>query len=212
MLSQRPPDLVTLPRRAAFELGDTHDRPHPGTPRRATTAVTRSEPDLFPTALRHHKAGRLDQAEGLYNRILAHDPAHADSLHLLGVIACQRERYPTAINLSRRAIALHDNVVTYHTNLAIALHKQGEIDAAITHYERALALGPDDAGLHDTLDGVLYAHARLTESVAHDRHTSALQTDNARALQFGVGAARPARPRRSGGGIPMRRRAYAGCP
>lgn len=186
ILSRRPPDLVTLPRRGAFALGDTHDRPHPGTPRRDTIAVTRPEPDLFATALRHHQAGRLDQAEGLYNRILAEDPRHAESLHLLGVVACQRGQHDTAIDLIRRAIALRGDVATYHANLAIALRDHGEIDAAIAQYQCALALIPDDAELHDALGGMLHAQGRLTEALMHYRQASALRPDDAR-LHYNLG-------------------------
>ena len=35
-------------------------------------------------AVRHHQAGRLIDAEQLYRQILAINPRHADSLHLLG--------------------------------------------------------------------------------------------------------------------------------
>ena len=42
-------------------------------------------------ALRHHQAGNLPQAEQLYRQILQADPSHAESCHLLGMLALQLE-------------------------------------------------------------------------------------------------------------------------
>jgi len=41
-------------------------------------------------AVQLHLAGRLDEAETIYRRILLSEPAQTDALHLLGVIAYQR--------------------------------------------------------------------------------------------------------------------------
>ena len=45
----------------------------------------------FELAVRHHQAGRLREAEGIYRQVLRHQPGHADALHLLGVpgLFCQ---------------------------------------------------------------------------------------------------------------------------
>ena len=40
-------------------------------------------------AVQHHTAGRLPQAESIYNQILQSDPDQPVALHLLGVIAHQ---------------------------------------------------------------------------------------------------------------------------
>ena len=59
---------------------------------------------LLQQALHHHQAGRLDAAAALYQKILAVEPAHADSLNLLGVIATQTGEPTRAVELLRRAI------------------------------------------------------------------------------------------------------------
>ena len=48
--------------------------------------MTDNATTAFSAALAHHEAGRLDQAQALYRDILADDPDHAESLHLLGLI------------------------------------------------------------------------------------------------------------------------------
>src|SRR5215831_14019552 len=45
---------------------------------------------LITEGLAHHRAGRLAEAERIYNQILAARPDHFDSRHLLGVIFLQR--------------------------------------------------------------------------------------------------------------------------
>ena len=48
-------------------------------------------------ALRHHHAGEFRAAETCYREILALDPNHLDSLHLLGVLSHQLGRHREAI-------------------------------------------------------------------------------------------------------------------
>ena len=62
------------------------------------------------TALGHHQAGRLAEAEAIYRQVLAQFPDHADALHLLGVLACQAGRPDAAIELIGRAIAINPAV------------------------------------------------------------------------------------------------------
>ena len=65
-----------------------------------------------------HRAGRLAEAERLYRQILAINPRHADSLHLLGVIAHQRGRSDLAVDLIGKAIALNDRSANFHSTSA----------------------------------------------------------------------------------------------
>lgn len=41
-------------------------------------------------AIRHHSAGRLQKARTLYREILKSDPAHSDTLHMLGLLTHQQ--------------------------------------------------------------------------------------------------------------------------
>ena len=59
---------------------------------------------MLDEAVAHHRGGRLAQAEQLYQKILQESPTHADSLHLLGLIAYQRSEYSTARALIDKAI------------------------------------------------------------------------------------------------------------
>ena len=57
-------------------------------------------------AVQHHNAGRLPQAERIYQQILQIDPNQPVALHLLGVIAHQVGKNDTAVDLIARALAL----------------------------------------------------------------------------------------------------------
>src|SRR5665811_1873097 len=62
-------------------------------------AVDTSIAKAIQTALKHHQAGRLPQAEAIYRQILQAAPNHPDALHLLGVLAHQTENDGMAVEL-----------------------------------------------------------------------------------------------------------------
>ena len=102
-------------------------------------------------ALVQHRAGRFSQAEQIYRQILAVDCNHADSLHLLGMIAFQAGNPTAAVRMIRQAIAINKTQAAYHSNLGTVLQSQGRLDEAATCYERALALQPDSPEIHTNL-------------------------------------------------------------
>src|SRR5438874_7659636 len=97
---------------------------------------------LFDAALRLHQQGRLAEAEGLYRRVLAVEPRHGDSLHLLGVTAMQMGRPEVALELIGQAIAVQPSAAGFHNNIAEAARMLGRLDEAIRHLERAIQLEP----------------------------------------------------------------------
>jgi tetratricopeptide (TPR) repeat protein len=96
----------------------------------------------FAEAVRHHQDGRLAEAEALYRSVLAAHPRHADSLHLLGVLAHQAGRHAAAVALIDAAIAIDAEAPVYFCNLGNALQAAGRLDDAIAAYRNALALQP----------------------------------------------------------------------
>lgn len=59
---------------------------------------------VFSTALFHHRAGNLQQAETYCYRALRKESGHAESLHLLGMIASESGNQQLAASLIGRAI------------------------------------------------------------------------------------------------------------
>jgi tetratricopeptide (TPR) repeat protein len=134
-------------------------------------------PDLqkaFADALRYHQAGYLNEAEIGYRQILAVDGRHADSLHLLGVIATQVGRHDLAVDLIGKAIAIDGQVDSYHSNLGFALQQLGRLDDAIASYRKALRLKPRFPEAHNNLGNALLQQGRMADAAAAYRQAIAL--------------------------------------
>ena len=76
-----------------------------------------SADQAFALALDQHRAGRLADAEHRYREILQREPQHADSLHLLGVIALQTGNLAAALALVQQAVALRPDAAPCRNNL-----------------------------------------------------------------------------------------------
>src|SRR5688500_2104920 len=99
-------------------------------------------------ALRHHQAGELQQAEGIYRQVLAVEPTNADALHLLGVIAGAGGRHDAAAELIGRAIGLRGDVAEFHRNLGLAQQGSGKLAEACASFSRAAEINPAWAEMH----------------------------------------------------------------
>jgi protein O-GlcNAc transferase len=122
-----------------------------------------------------HQAGRLHEAQGVYQQILALDPNHADGLHLLGVIAHQGGRNQVAVDLIGKAIARNDRVANYHCNIGTALQMLGRFREAETHYQRAINLDPEHVEAHNNLGNTLMNQGKLAQAEKHFRAAISLR-------------------------------------
>ena len=134
---------------------------------------------VYRVALRHHGAGQLAKAERCYRQILAIQPRHADSLHLLGVIGYQAGHHGAAAELIRKAIAMNDRDASYHCNLGSVLQALSKLDEAVTSYGQALKLSPDHAEAHNNLGNVLQSLGRLHEAASHYEKALAVKPEEA---------------------------------
>jgi tetratricopeptide (TPR) repeat protein len=129
---------------------------------------------MFSEGMRLHRAKRLGEAERLYRQILAIDPRHLGSLHLLGLIAAEMNRPDAAVDLIGRAIAIDGAVAPYHLHLGLALESLGRKDDAATSYRRAIALKPDYLEALNNLGLVLYDQGKPAEAADYYRQVIAL--------------------------------------
>jgi len=132
-------------------------------------------------ALQHHTAGRLPEAESIYQQILHTDPNQPVALHLLGVIAHQVGKNDIAVDFITKALDVKPDYAEAHVNLGNSLKELGRLEDSAASYNKALEITPGIAAAHYNL-GVVYKElGRLDESVASYRRTIAIAPDYAEA-------------------------------
>ena len=72
--------------------------------------------------------------------VLAHQPAHADANHLLGVMQSQHGEQDAALRSVTRALRGRRDNPHFHNTLGIALHKSGRNAEAVASFREALRL------------------------------------------------------------------------
>jgi len=111
--------------------------------------------ELLTTAVAHHQAGRLEDAERIYRQILAANPDQPDALHLLGVIARRAGNPTVAIEYLRRATELNPSFAAAHYNLGNAFRDLKRLEEAAASYRQATELERDLVEAHKGLGNAL---------------------------------------------------------
>lgn len=131
-----------------------------------STARSGSFTAIRQAALRHVKAGELQQAAGLCEQLLRAQPRDPLTLSLLGAISARQRRYDRANELLSAAVSINPNDAHAHRNLGTSLQAQGKLDGAIASYKRALAIIPDDADVLNNLGNALSAQNKIGAAIA----------------------------------------------
>jgi predicted TPR repeat methyltransferase len=125
-----------------------------------------SVPDAVSIAIQLHQRGFLDEAQTVYERILAIEPDQPDALHFLGVVKHQLGRGDDAVELIRRSIELAPDMADRHNNLGNVLVERERLEEAVEAYRRAIELDPRHANAHSNLGAALKALRRFDEAAA----------------------------------------------
>jgi predicted O-linked N-acetylglucosamine transferase (SPINDLY family) len=131
--------------------------------RRAAERQAKSDPaagarlgdQAFAGAEQMRQAGRNAEAEQLCRQALVHDPRHARSLNMLGVLSLEAGRLDLAADFFGRAVAADGGVHIFHNNLGSALRELGREAEAAQAFGRAVAIKPDYARGLNNLGQVL---------------------------------------------------------
>jgi tetratricopeptide (TPR) repeat protein len=122
-------------------------------------------------------AGRLVEAEQLFQFIPASDPRHVDSMHLLAFIAYRAGSYQKAAELVASAIRLRPDNPAYHSTMGNILFAQRKIDEAAERYQHAVALKPNYAEAHNNLGIIRKEQGNCDDAVRHYEQAIALKPD-----------------------------------
>ncbi len=132
---------------------------------------------VFAEALALHQAGRLADAEKIYSRILAAQPKHFDSLHLLGVIFLQRGDPEAAVRQIGAALKVSPHHILALNNRGNAFQQLQRFGDALASYDRALSVRPDHVEALINRGVTLNALRRFDEAVASYDRAIAVRPD-----------------------------------
>jgi SAM-dependent methyltransferase len=96
--------------------------------------------DLFNTAVMHHQAGALADAERCYRQVIASSPGQAEPHSRLGAVLMRQGKTAEAIAEIERAVALNPDMFAAFGNLAQAYMATGQGERAAAAACRALEL------------------------------------------------------------------------
>lgn len=132
------------------------------------------------TALRKafalQQGGQRVEAEALCRQVLQRVPNHSEALYLLGVMAFQAGEHEVAAEFISRSSAADPSNPVYYNYLGNICNKLGNLDQAITRYQKALSLKPDDAVVRYNLANTLVDQGRLDEAAADFKKALLLTT------------------------------------
>ncbi len=117
-------------------------------------------------AVRHHQAGRLEEAARLYDQILKSSPRHPDALHLSGLAAYQKGQHDRAEALIGKAIEICPENPAYSNNLGNVLFALHRFEEARALFLRATELKPDYAEAHNNFGNALQKLSRWNDAIA----------------------------------------------
>jgi predicted O-linked N-acetylglucosamine transferase (SPINDLY family) len=135
----------------------------------------------FQRGMAAESAGRIAEAERLYEEVLYLQPHHVEALHRLADLALRTRRAERGAQLISRAIAISPNVAQNHANLGYALSTLRRFDEALASYDNAIRLKPDFAEAHYSSGIMLDVLKRSEDALASYDNAIRLKPDFAAA-------------------------------
>ena len=102
-----------------------------------------------------HKAGKLEEAKLIYEKLLIKDQNNFELINLLGVISLQQKNFNDAITLINKAIGINSNHHALYNNLGVVYKEIEEYENAINNFKRAIELNPNYAEAYNNL-GIIF--------------------------------------------------------
>jgi tetratricopeptide (TPR) repeat protein len=110
---------------------------------------------LFQQAFAAHRAGKLDEAEALYRKVLRTTPGDAETLYLLGTICSQSGKLNEAVTHLQKALEIKPDYPEALNNMGLTLTNLRKHKEAVNYYTKALDLKPDYADAYNNFGNVL---------------------------------------------------------
>jgi len=120
----------------------------------------------FDSAVAHHRAGRLAEAEGIYKQILAQDPRQPDALRLLGVLLFQSARFDESASVLERAVGAGQASAEVYYYLGTSLWKCRRSSEAVGALQKSLETQPKSFAANNSLGLALISEGKLDDGIA----------------------------------------------
>ena len=123
----------------------------------------------------------MQQAEQICQQILRDFPKHAETLHLLGIIAYQVGENKIATDLITRAIEVDSKQSPFYYSLGNSLRGQGKLEKAIEAYHQAIQIQPNHAEAYNNLGTVFIDQGRIDDAIETYQQAIRIQPDHGEA-------------------------------
>jgi predicted TPR repeat methyltransferase len=130
-------------------------------------------------AIFFQKNGQLEDAQGIYRKVLELVPDHVDALHYCGVLAHQMGDSDAGVALIEQSLTIEPNQADCHSNLGIIHKARGDLDKAVAAYQQAIALNPQHANAYNNLGVLFKAQRKAAEAEQAYRTAIRLNSENA---------------------------------
>ena len=137
----------------------------------ALSPLAQNAEALFRQAHQAHVAGQLDLAVAGYNRALALNPGHSESMHYLGLLALGAGDTGRALALIDQSIRLKPDDADFWSNLALVHETRKDWAGARAAYEKSLALSPKHAEREMRLASTLRQMGETEAAITHYRQS-----------------------------------------
>ncbi|MBX9687395.1 MAG: tetratricopeptide repeat protein [Candidatus Obscuribacterales bacterium] len=108
------------------------------------------------------KGGRWQKAQELFLQACSEDPSNVVALHDLAVSYAHTDKLAEAADCERKALAIDENYVPAHIELAWVLGRLNDKEAAREHLKRALEIEPKNLSAKKNLEALSLPHSRKT--------------------------------------------------
>lgn len=121
--------------------------------------------DLVEKGIALHHEGKLEEAEAIYQLVLAIEANHFDALQLLGALSVQTKQFTKALIFLTKALQINPDYPEAHSNYGLALKELQHLEEALLSYNRAIEIKSDYAEAYSNRGNVLKELQRLEEAL-----------------------------------------------
>ena len=138
--------------------------------------------EQFNRGLSALQAGRLDEAERAFRKVLQRDPRNFGTLNLLGVALMHGGKFPEAEQCLKTALKVNATNDATFNNYGMILKAMSRLDEAVQRFGEAVAINPGNAFAWNNRGTVFSALGRHAEAAADFDRAIALDRNFAEAV------------------------------